>query len=482
LLSAFYTRNVNPFYLAGDWREGREGFDVTSPFDGRVIDRVSKPSPSDMKDALSKADEAFDNFRKTPVHVRADALTQISNRIDDRAQELAKLITEEGGKPLKASAVEVARAIGTFRWAAEEARRRDGEFLRADTIPGAEGRAVLVRQFPRGPVLAITPFNFPLNLVAHKVAPALGVGCPVVVKPASATPLTALALAEIVSETDLPRESLSVLPLSSSDTEPFVSDPRVKVLSFTGSPPIGWGLKKKASDKQVILELGGNAAVIIHSDADLDGAAEKVATGGFGQAGQSCISAQRILIQERIYEEAVAKIVGRVGALVVGDPADPDTDVGPLIDSDALDRIAAWVDEAVDMGGEVLIGGKREDPLYHPTVLAKVPREAKVCSQEVFGPVIVVDSYGTIEESIAISNDSHYGLQAGIFTNDPRIAFQAFRDLEVGGVIVNDTSNWRADQMPYGGTKQSGFGREGLRYAMDEMCETKVLVFTDLPL
>ena len=473
---------MRPFYLAGEWREADSSLEIKSPYDGRVIDQVSKAGPGEADEALTKASAAFAESRKLPVHVIADALMHISNRIAERSEELARLITDEGGKPLKASEVEVTRAVGTFRWAAEEARRRDGEFLRADTLPGAEGRAVLVRYFPRGPVLAITPFNFPLNLVAHKVAPALAVGCPVVVKPASSTPLTALVLAEIVAETELPREVLSVLPMASSDAERLVSDPRVKVVSFTGSPPIGWELKKKAADKQVILELGGNAAVIVHSDADLDLGAQKIAAGGFGQAGQSCISAQRIIIQERVYEEAVSKIVGRVGTLVVGDPADPETDVGPLIDDDALDRVESWVNEAIELGGEVLIGGKREDPIYHPTVLAKVPRTAKVCREEVFAPVVVVDSYASFEEAIEISNDSDYGLQAGVFTKDPQLAFLAFRELEVGGVILNDTSNWRADQMPYGGAKQSGFGREGLRYAMDEMCEPKVLVFSELPL
>lgn len=473
---------VKPFYLAGEWRQGTETFQVASPYDARVIDQVAKPAPQDAEEALAAAETAFNETRRLPAHVISDALLQISMQIDERSEELARLITDEGGKPLKASEVEVSRAVGTFRWASEEARRRSGEFLRADAIAGAEGRAILVRHFPRGPVLGITPFNFPLNLVAHKVAPALAVGCPIVVKPATATPLTALALAEIVSATPLPEGILSVLPLSSNDTEPIVEDRRVKVLSFTGSPKVGWSLKQKAFDKQVTLELGGNAAAIVHSDADLDLAAERVAFGGFAQAGQSCISAQRILIADDVYDSAVERIVDGVRALVIGDPADPATDVGPLIDSGAVDRISSWVDEAVQMGGEILLGGKREDPFYHPTILAGVPREAKVCSEEVFGPVIVVDRYRTIEEAIAISNDSAYGLQAGIFTNDPTIAFLAFRDLEVGGVIVNDTSNFRADQMPYGGTKQSGFGREGIRYAMEEMCEPKVLVLSDLPL
>ncbi|MGH2811196.1 MAG: aldehyde dehydrogenase family protein [Actinomycetota bacterium] len=473
---------MKPFYLAGRWAEAGESIRVTSPYDGRLIGEVARPTASHASRAIGLAAEAFEQTRTLPAHVRADALLHISRRISERSDELTRLITDEGGKPLKASEVEVARAVGTFRWASEEARRRDGSFLRGDTIAGAEGRALLVRHFPRGVVLGIAPFNFPLNLVAHKVAPALGVGCPIVIKPATATPLTALALAEIVEETGLPNGAFSVLPLSSEDTERLVSDDRVRVVSFTGSPSVGWNLKQKAHRKQVILELGGNAAAIVHSDADLDLAAAKIAAGGFAQAGQSCISAQRILVQRDIYETAVAKIVAEVGRLAVGDPADPSTDVGPLIDLAALDRVAAWVDEAVQMGGEILIGGKREDPFYYPTVLAGVPREAKVCSQELFGPVVVVDTYETFEEALAISNDSAYGLQAGVFTNDPRLAFLAFRELEVGGVIVNDTSNWRADQMPYGGTKESGFGREGLRYAMDEICEPKVLVLSDLPL
>jgi acyl-CoA reductase-like NAD-dependent aldehyde dehydrogenase len=473
---------MKPFYLAGEWRRSKESFDVKSPYDGRLVETVAKPGPGEAEEAIARATEAFEQTRKLPAYARADALLQISRRIEERSEELSRLITEEGGKPLKASRLEVSRAVQTFRWASEEARRRDGELLRADTVAGSEGRAILVRSFPRGLVLGISPFNFPLNLVAHKVAPALGVGNPIVLKPATATPLSALALAEMVSETDLPKGALSVLPLEPKVAEPLVADERVKVLSFTGSNAVGWRLKEMAPRKQVILELGGNAAVIVHRDADLNLAAEKIASGGYAQAGQSCISAQRIVIQRDVYEEGIEKIIERVRGLIVGDPADLATDVGPLINHEALDRITSWVDEAVQLGGEISIGGNREDPFYYPTILAGVPREAKVCSEEVFGPVVVIDSYDTFEEAIAIANRSAYGLQAGVFTNDPKLLFLAHRELEVGGVIVNDTSNWRADQMPYGGTKGSGFGREGLRYAMDEMCELKVLVLSDLPL
>ncbi len=473
---------MKPFYLAGEWRSSGEGFEVRSPYDGRLVESAARPGPGEAEEALAKAAGAFNMTRTLPAHVRANALAHISARISERSEELARLITDESGKPLKASRVEVARAVGTFRWAAEEARRRDGDFLRVDTAAGAEGRAVIVRSFPRGAVLGITPFNFPLNLVAHKVGPALGVGCPILLKPAGATPLTALALAEIVAETDLPPETLSVLPLTGEHTEALLADERVKVLSFTGSAAVGWRLKELSPRRQVTLELGGNAPVIVHADADLDDAAERIASGGFAQAGQSCVSAQRILVQRSVYVQVLERIVERVRGLVVGDPSDPATDVGPLIDPGALERVAAWVDEAVQLGGEVLTGGKREDPLYHPTVLAGVPRSARVCRDEVFGPVVTVDAPARIEVAIEIANDSAYGLHAGIFTRDPAVAFLAFRDLEVGGVIWNDTSNWRADQMPYGGTKSSGFGREGLRHAMDEMCEVKVLGLSGLPL
>jgi acyl-CoA reductase-like NAD-dependent aldehyde dehydrogenase len=470
------------FYLAGEWRHGDETFDVTSPYDGRVVETVARPGPIEADMALVEAVAAFEVMRTLPAHVRADALVHISNRIEERVEEFARITTDEVGKPLKAARVEALRAASTFRWAAEEARRHDGEFRRADTLPGAEGRATLVQYMPRGVVFAITGFNFPMILVAHKVAPALAVGCPIIVKPAQATPLTALLIAEIVRETELPRGALSVLPLRSHDAETLVTDDRVSVVSFTGSSAVGWKLKEKAFRKQVTLELGGNGAVIVHDDADLDLVAEKVATGGFGNTGQSCNSAQRILIHERVYEEATAKIVARVEHLVVGDPADPETDVGPLIDTDAVERIGKWVDEAVGLGAKVLTGGRRDGPIFLPTVLAEVPHHASAWCEEIFGPVVLLEPYGTFEEAIKLANESSYGLQAGVFTNDARRLFLAFRELAVGGVIANDTSNWRADQMPYGGVKNSGFGREGIRYAMEEMCEPKVLAFSGLPL
>jgi len=395
--------------------------------------------------------------------------------------ELSELVAREGGKPLKWSKIEVTRAVSTFRWASEETRRFGGEFVPLDTEQSLGSRAGIIRRFPYGPVLGISPFNFPVNLVAHKVAPALAVGAPIVVKPAGVTPLGALALAELFDETELPKGMLSVLPISSDRAQKLVEDRRFKKLSFTGSG-IGWKLKGLDPHKHATLELGGNAGVIVHSDADLDHAAARVAVGGYYQAGQSCISVQRVLIQSEVYEDFVARLIKQVESLKVGDPLDPSVDVGPLIDHDALERVDAWVKEAVDHGAEVLTGGKREDPFYHPTVLAKTSPEMKVRCMEIFGPVITVQPYQTFEEALAEVNDSEYGLQAGVFTSSIERAMLAHRELEVGGIIVNDVSAFRADQMPYGGSKESGYGREGLRYAMDEMTEPRIMVLSHVPL
>ncbi|HEX9235222.1 MAG TPA: aldehyde dehydrogenase family protein, partial [Actinomycetota bacterium] len=342
-------------------------------------------------------------------------------------------------------------------------------------------RAGIVRRFPFGPVLGISPFNFPVNLVAHKIAPALAVGAPIVVKPAGATPLGALALAELFDETDLPKGMFSVIPISGERAEKLIADHRFKKFSFTGSG-IGWRLKGIDPRKYVTLELGGNAGVIVHSDADLDHAAQRVSIGGYYQAGQSCIAVQRVFVQSEVFEDFVARLVKQVESLKVGDPLDPTVDVGPVIDRGALDRIDEWVKEAVDGGARVLTGGKRDDPFYRPTVLTDTKPDMKVCRQEVFGPVITVERYQTFDQALDMVNDSDYGLQAGVFTSNIERALRAHRDLEVGGVIVNDTSAFRADQMPYGGWKDSGYGREGLRSAMDEMTEPRIMVLSNVPL
>ena len=472
---------TKPFYAAGRWRTGRGTLAVKSPYDGSVVAEIGVPTDQDVEEAVVAAVDVFKESRHLPTYVRAEALAHISRRIAERVDELSESVAREGGKPLKWSKIEVTRAVSTFRWASEEARRFGGEFLPLDTEQSLGSRAGIVRRFPYGPVLAISPFNFPVNLVAHKVAPALAVGAPIVVKPAGVTPLGALALAELFDETELPKGMLSVLPISSERAQKLVEDRRFKKLSFTGSG-IGWKLKGLDPHKHATLELGGNAGVIVHSDADLDHAAARVAVGGYYQAGQSCISVQRVLVQSEVYEDFVPRLIKQVESLKVGDPLDPSVDVGPLIDHDALERVDAWVKEAVEQGAEVLTGGKREDPFYHPTVLAKTSPEMKVRCMEIFGPVITVQPYQTFEEALAEVNNSEYGLQAGVFTSSIERAMLAHRELEVGGIIVNDVSAFRADQMPYGGSKESGYGREGLRYAMDEMTEPRIMVLSHVPL
>ncbi|MGH2725183.1 MAG: aldehyde dehydrogenase family protein [Actinomycetota bacterium] len=473
---------TKPYLVAGRWRTGDEAFEVRSPYDGGVVARIAVPRDTDVEEAVAAAASTFEESRTLPTHVRAEALMHISRRLEERAEEAAELIAREGGKPLKWSKVETARAASTFRWAAEEARRFGGELLRLDTEASLGSRLGIVRRFPLGPVLGISPFNFPVNLVAHKLAPALAVGAPIVLKPASATPLGALFLAELFTETDLPKGMVSVLPLSSERAEPLLSDDRFAKVSFTGSGRAGWYLKEKAPKKHFTLELGGNAGVIVHSDADLDQAAQRIAFGGYYQAGQSCIAVQRIFVHAPAYEDFVTRLVKQVEALKVGDPLDPQTEVGPLIDRGALEKVQSFVEDAVSKGAEVLVGGERNDPFYAPTVLAKVTEDMEVCREEIFGPVTTVSPYQTFEEAIDAVNATPYGLQAGVFTESIERALQAHRDIVVGGLIVNDVSAFRADQMPYGGSKDSGYGREGLRYAMEEMTEPRILVLSHVPL
>jgi acyl-CoA reductase-like NAD-dependent aldehyde dehydrogenase len=473
---------TRPFLVAGEWRTGEGTVEVTSPYDGGEVARIGDPTDADVEDALAAAAGAFDETRRLPVHARAEALMHVSRRIEERADELAETVAREGGKPLKWARIEIARGVSTFRWAAEEARREGGQALRLDTDASLGSRLGLVRRFPLGPVLGIAPFNFPVNLVAHKLAPALAVGAPIIVKPATATPLGALLLGELVAETDLPPGILSVLPLPGSRTEPLVQDDRIAKVSFTGSSEVGWRLKGAAPKKHFTLELGGNAGVIVHGDADLDHAAERTAVGGYYQAGQSCIAVQRVLVQSEVYDAFLDRFVKQVEGLKVGDPLDASTDVGPLIDAGALEKVAAFVDEARSDGAEVVVGGARDDPFYAPTVLTGVDPEMKVCREEVFGPVTAVLRYETFQQALDLVNDSPYGLQAGVFTRDVERAFLAHRELRVGGVILGDVSAFRADQMPYGGSKESGNGREGLRSAMDEMTEPRIMVLSHLPL
>ncbi len=472
-----------PFWVAGRPESSDETLDVRHPYDGTEVATVSVPAPEQVERAIAAAAAVAKEFRATPAHVRATALEQVSKALAERAEEIAETITAENGKPLKWAAVEVARAVSTFRFAAEEARRHVGELQRLDTDANGEGRLGVIRRRPRGPVLAVAPFNFPLNLVAHKVAPALAVGAPVIVKPASATPLSALLLGEILAETDLPAGAFSVLPVRGSAMSALVEDPRLPVISFTGSTGVGWGLMDAAPRKHVVMELGSNSAAIVCPDwTDLDLAAQRIATFGNYQAGQSCIAVQRVVVHRDVAGAFVPKLVAAVEALRTGDPHDPEVEVGPLIDVDNAERVETWITEAVDAGATLLTGGARDGATIAPTVLTDVPRAAKVSCEEVFGPVLVISVVDSVDEAFELANSTEYGLQAGVFTRDLQVAFRAAAELEVGGVVVGDVPSFRADQMPYGGVKGSGTGREGVRSAMDDFTEEQTMVLSGIEL
>jgi acyl-CoA reductase-like NAD-dependent aldehyde dehydrogenase len=473
-----------PYWVAGRPATGDSVLEVTSPHDGSTAGSTTTATTAHVEEAVAAAARAAAGFAATPASLRAAALDSVSRRIAERSEEFARLITAESGKPLKWSRLEVARAVSTFRWGAEEARRWSGTLQRLDTDPAATGRMALVRRVPRGPVLGIAPFNFPLNLVAHKVAPAIAVGAPIVLKPAPATPLVALLLGEVLAGTDLPEGSWSVLPVPNEVAAELVRDPRLPVVSFTGSVPVGWSIRESVPRKHVTLELGGNAAVVVDADqgddASLAWAAGRIATFAMYQAGQSCISVQRVYAHRDVAAALTERVVEAVGKLATGDPTDDATDVGPLIDETAARRVESWVDEAVAAGARVLTGGVREGAGYAPTVLTDVPATAKVSCEEVFGPVVVLETVDSVDEGFARVNDSRFGLQAGVFTRDLQVAFRAAQVLEVGGVVVGDVPSFRADQMPYGGVKDSGVGREGLHAAMEDLTVERVLVLTGI--
>ncbi|HEV2781089.1 MAG TPA: aldehyde dehydrogenase family protein [Actinophytocola sp.] len=472
-----------PCWVAGRAEQSAQTLSVTHPYDGSEVATVCVPSAEQIERAVAGAASVARSFRGSPAHLRAAALDHVSSALDARADEVAELITAENGKPLKWAMVEVKRAVGTFRIAAEEARRFGGVLQRLDTDPTAEGRVALVRRVPRGPVLGISPFNFPLNLVAHKVAPALAVGAPVVVKPAPRTPLSALLLGELLAETDLPAGAFSVLPVGNEETRALVADERLPVVSFTGSGPVGWSIADAVPRKHVVLELGGNAAAVVCADwPDLDFAASRIATFGNYLAGQSCIAVQRVLVDRPVADAFLPRLLDAVAALQTGDPHDPDVDVGPMVDEAAAVRVEEWITEAVDRGARLLTGGKRDGANLAPTVLTDVPPDARVWSEEVFGPVLAVSIVDGLDAALVTVDDSAYGLQAGIFTSDIRTAFHAAATLDVGGLIIGDVPSFRADQMPYGGVKASGTGREGVHSAMLDLTEERVMVLTGLDL
>ena len=477
------TPQPRPCWIAGQPEQGAQVRTVRHPYDGTEVADVAVPGREQVERAVVAAVEVAHEFRRSPAHLRAAALDHVSRRLAEQVEEVAELITAENGKPLKWAVGEAKRAVSTFRFAAEEARRFTGELQRLDTDPAAEGRLAVVRRVPRGPVLGIAPFNFPLNLVAHKVAPALAVGAPILVKPAPRTPLSALLLGELLAETDLPAGAFSVLPVDNEATMALVKDERLPVVSFTGSGPVGWSLMDAAPRKHVVLELGGNAAAVVCADwTDLEGAAARIATFGNYQAGQSCISVQRVIVDRAVADRFLPLLVDAVNALPTGDPHDPDVEVGPLVDEAAAERVEKWIAEATSAGARVLTGGERSGTTIRPAVLADVPADAKVSAEEVFGPVLAVSVTDGVDEAFAQVNDSVYGLQAGVFTHDVQVAFRASAELEVGGVIIGDVPSYRADQMPYGGVKGSGFGREGVRSAMADFTEERVTVLTGIAL
>jgi acyl-CoA reductase-like NAD-dependent aldehyde dehydrogenase len=464
------------FFVDGHWVEDGDVVEVKSPFDGSVIGRIFQGRRQHAEAAIAASVKAFGTTRRLPAFERQRVLRRVSEGIAQRKDEFARTLSQEAGKPIKAARTEVDRAIFTFTVAAEESTRIYGEYLPLDWQEFTAGRWGIVRRFPLGPIAGITPFNFPLNLVAHKVAPAIAAGCPMVLKPAPQTPLCSLLLAEVVQQAGWPDGGLNVLPLSNDDASLLVTDDRLKMISFTGSAPVGWQIKKNAGKKKVILELGGNAGVIVHSDADVAYAADRCLAGGFGYAGQTCISVQRILVEQSVYGKFTDLLVAGVKNLKTGDPAEDTTDVGPLIrESDAV-RATEWVQEAVRGGARVLCGGHRKGSIMEPTVLTGTKADMKVNCQEVFAPVVSIEPYTNFNDALKQVNHSAYGLQAGIFTRDAKLMFQAYEELEVGGLVAGDVPSFRIDHMPYGGVKDSGLGREGLRYAIEEMTEPKLLV------
>jgi acyl-CoA reductase-like NAD-dependent aldehyde dehydrogenase len=464
------------FFLDGKWLEEGDIVEVRAPYDGAVVGRIHQGRREHAEAAIAAAVKAFGTTRRLPAFERQRVLRQIAAGIQERKEEFVRVLAQEAGKPIKTARIEVERGIFVFNIAAEESVRGYGEYLPLDWLQSTAGRWGIVRRFPLGPIAGITPFNFPLNLVAHKVAPAIAAGCSIVLKPAPQTPLTSLLLAEVVQMAGWPDGGLSVVPLSNDDAELLVTDERIKLISFTGSAGVGWAIKNKAGKKKVVLELGGNAGVIVHSDSDLSYAAERCVTGGFGYAGQACISVQRILVEHSVYGKFTDLLLAGVSKLRMGDPLDESSDLGPLIrESDAI-RAADWIQEALRGGARLLCGGKRKGSMLEPTVLTGTKPDMKVNCQEIFAPVVTVEPYQDFAGALKALNNSPYGLQAGLFTRDAKLIFQAYEELEVGGLIAGDVPTFRVDHMPYGGIKDSGVGREGVRDAIQDMTEPKLLV------
>jgi glyceraldehyde-3-phosphate dehydrogenase (NADP+) len=465
-------------FIGGEWVESDTVRDIVNPHTFETVDSVCEAEERHLDAAADGAVAAFGDMHRLRSHERSAICSKIAHIIMKRENEFAETIAREAGKPLKYARGEARRAVSTFTVAAEEAKRIGGELIPLDHTSMAGDRYGLTRRVPIGPVFAITPFNFPLNLVAHKVAPALACGCSIVVKPASKTPLSSLLLAEAAEEAGIPKGALNVVPCTRDVADMLIEDERFAVLTFTGSSDAGWGLKNRAGRKRVLLELGGNAGCIIDETADLDRAAARCTMGAFAYQGQVCISVQRIFVHEAVKDDFLSKYLENISKIRIGDPLVEATDFSAMIDVENAKRVETWVDEAVAGGAKILTGGGRDGSIYAPTVLSNVGPGMKVSCEEVFGPVAAVSEFSDFNRAVESVNDSVYGLQAGVFTNNLAHAQQVFDELEVGGVIINDVPTFRVDHMPYGGVKSSGFGREGVRYAIEEMTELRLCVVT----
>jgi len=472
-------KDTHPCYLANEPHQPNSDLVVTDKFSGKVVTRVALADPDMIDRAIAAAVEATGPLRRMAAYERRAVLDHCVRRFTERKEELAQTLRIEAGKPIKDSRGEVARLIDTFQIAADESVRPHGEMLELEIGESTRGYRGWTKRVPIGPCSFISPFNFPLNLAAHKIAPAIATGCPFVLKPASKTPLGALLIGEILAETNLPRGAFSILPCSRDGAELFTTDERLKLLSFTGSPDIGWKLKSRAGKKKVILELGGNAACIIDEGADITDAVSRVVTGAFYQSGQSCISVQRILVHESLAAEFEQRLIAATRELKSGDPADEGTFIGPMIEESEAERLENWIRQATDDGAEILCGGKRNGALLEATLLKNVAHDQPLFREEAFGPVAVIDTFSDFDEALRMTNDSDFGIHAGVFTPSISHAMRAWDELEVGGVLINEMPSWRVDNLPYGGVKDSGIGREGIRYAMEDMTEIRSLVIRD---
>jgi len=465
-----------PFYLANKPVQPNSDLEVIDKYRGELLTRVAIASADDIDRAIAAAESSFEPLKELKPYDRQKILQHCVDRFTERSKEFADVLCLEAGKPIKDSRGEVTRLIDTFRVAAEESVRMNGEVMNLEISPRAKGYRGMFKRVPIGTCSFIAPFNFPLNLAAHKIAPALAVGCPFILKPASLTPLGALMIGEVLAETDLPEGAFSILPCHREGADLFTTDERLKLLSFTGSPDVGWKLKSKAGKKKVVLELGGNAACIVDEGADLEDAVERIVHGAFYQSGQSCIGVQRIIVHNSCYEELKQKLVKATTELKSGDPQNEDTFVGPLIREKDAKKLEGWIQSAVEQGAKLLCGGKRNGSILEASLLEEVPRNHPLCAEEAFGPVAVLSSFSDFKEAIDRTNDSVFGLQAGIFTENIKHAMQAWDQLDVGGVIIGDVPSFRVDNMPYGGVKDSGLGREGIRFAIEDMTEIRNLV------